>query len=281
MATNTMSFAPNTCCHQVRGLKAASARRGQARVLAVGDPIGQQDGRRVEEEGDEARVEEPEGRAGYEVPGQHHQMGAGQIGVVPQDRVAAQGLPEAGGAGLPREHGARVVRSVGALALQDLLQGEGKLDHPAVLAVGAIGGHAQGDEGQGGQTDEKDTADPHERAPHANARARQGGAQIDKRQQGRDRGEHESDGVAIEDGGGGQEGPEPCGRVGQPRLVKEPPGQDAGRVVVDELAGHEQQQPGHDESIETRPAGGAALAGGYGLAGDRRQAIGRRRGVAF
>jgi hypothetical protein len=40
--------------------------------------------------------------------------------------------------------------------------------------------------------------------------------------------------------------------VGKPGLVKEPPGEHARRIVVDELAGEQEEESGDDRGVETR-----------------------------
>src|SRR3546814_6710002 len=48
----------------------------------------------VAQEGHETRIEAAEERSRAEVERHHHGVGAGEVGVVVQDRVASEGLPE-------------------------------------------------------------------------------------------------------------------------------------------------------------------------------------------
>ena len=210
----------------------------------------------VEEQAHQTRIEEAQETARDQIAGQHHEMGAGQVGVVPKDGVAAEGLPEGGGSGLPSEDGLRVVRAVRALPLQDLLHRERELHDAAVLPVGPVGGRPESDEGQGRHDHEEDAPHRDEGEPEACARAREAGEEVHEREPGGAGGQGERYGVAVERRlGVGIERPQPGRRVEESRLVKKPPGQHAGWIVVDELTGQKEKKARNDRDVEARASG--------------------------
>ena len=67
----------------------------------------------------------------------------------------------------------------------------------------------------------------------------------------RKRRQHETDGVPVEArGGAGQEEREPGWYRLEPRFVEQAPGQDARRVVEEQVARHEQQERGNDREVQ-------------------------------
>jgi hypothetical protein len=75
-----------------------------------------------------------------------------------------------------------------------------------------------------------------------------------------ERREHERDRIAVEGSAGRrQERPEPRRRGREPRVVREAPGQDAGRVVEREVPRHQQQQAGDDRTVQAEAVSGPQL----------------------
>jgi hypothetical protein len=196
---------------------------------------------------------------------------ARQVGVVAQDRVAAELVPEARDARLARQHRVRVVGSVRARAREDPVDRERELHHPSVLAVGTLGRdshrHEAGARGH----------DQHERRERdhgaARPRARSGGGErgVGERQQHAERREREGDRVAVEGAARRrQDRPEPRRSGLQPLVVREPPGEAPRRVVAREVARHEQQQPGNHRDVEPEAALARQLCGSPGGATGRR-----------
>ncbi len=226
-------------------------RRGQPGLGRARDSGGEDDDERIEEDRDHPRVEAPEGGTGRELEGQHHEVRPRQVRVVVQDRVAAPLVPEARHPRLAGEDGVRVVRAVGAPTGEDLVDRERQLHHPSVLAVRPVGSRPHPHEGGARQHDEERRGED----DHAGARRQpgpgsgeQGVAEGEERRQ---RGEEERHGVAVEGAGGrGEERPQPSRGRAEDRVVREPPGQDARRVVEDEVPRQEQEQAGDDRAVD-------------------------------
>ena len=180
--------------------------------------------------------------------------------MVAKDGVAAELVPEARHPRLAGEDRARVVGAVGALAREDLVDRQRELDDAPVLAVGPIRRRAESDECGARKHDQEDGAEADDAGAHRGPRAGRGEHGVGEGEERRQGGEEERHGVAVESPArGGQERPEPARGLRHARVVGEPPGQDARRVVQGEVARQQQQQPGDHRAVDAeRPVGAQA-----------------------
>ena len=238
-------------------------------LVTPGKASGQDHHQTVEEQRDEARVEEPEQRAARQVERHHHQVCPRQVCVVSQDGVAAVLLPEGGGPGLLRQDRPGVLGGVGALAFEEDVEGEGKLDDAPVLPVGPIRGRAQPDERGAGQDDEERSPESDHPRPDRGAgpENRQGG--VGQREQGGQGGQQESDGIAVDRTRRAREERGQPGRgLREPRVVEQAPGQHPRWVEERQVSREEKEEPGDDRGVEgDAPGRGQALSPPDGATG--------------
>jgi hypothetical protein len=91
----------------------------------------------------------------------------------------------------------------------------------------------------------------------AKGRSRHAERQVEKGETRRERSEEQSHGIAVEVGGGARpEEGESTRRLGQPRVVQEPPRQDAGRIVEQEVARDQEEEGGDDAGVRGEAAEG-------------------------
>ncbi len=186
---------------------------------------------------------------------QHHEVRSRQVGVVAEDRVPAELVPEARHPRLARQDRARVVGAVGALPRQDEVERERQLHDAAVLAVGALARHAHRDEGRARQHHEHERRERDDGRASPRARARRRHRRVAERHERRERGEQHRDRIAVPGSARrGQERTEPCRGRGEPLVVCEPPGQHARRIVEREVPRDEQQQRGNDGAVDAQAA---------------------------
>ena len=225
-------------------------RRCQLRVRRERQAPGEERRHDPGEKGDHARIEAAEQGAARQVERHHDGVRARQVGVVAQDGVAAVGRPEIRRARLLAEHAVGVVGPVGALPFEQAVEGEGKLDDAAVLAVGPARGRAEADEGQRRQRDEDERRAREQRGTHARPPARDRGCEVRAGQADRQRGEQQRHRIAVERPRRMRhEWNEPAGEPRQPRLVEQPPRENPWRVVQEQVARHEQERAGNDGRV--------------------------------
>ncbi len=160
-------------------------------------------------------------------------------------------LPEGRDPGLLRQHGAGVVGGVGALAGQEHVEGQGKLDDAAVLPIGPVGGDPHSDERRAREDDEEHGGDGNHPGAGRGPGTEEGQRGVEEGENGGAGSQEQGHGVAVESPGGArEEGAEP-GRGGlEAGVVEETPREDPDGVEERQVARDEKEEPGDDRRVE-------------------------------